>query len=132
MKRYVHASEEMPEDYLKTSKFTAPSIKTDDQRNALEALEIAISQKFKQFDSMCDRQFYLTSSASWTGTITEYDNGDYYIQLGATRANFTAYVSGDQVKRKPRNSAQIQGHYDVDGENGTVYWMSQFKPNMRQ
>lgn len=40
----------LPDGYLRTTKFTSPSIRTDDQRNALEALEIAITDKFDEFD----------------------------------------------------------------------------------
>lgn len=120
----------MPAGYLKTSRFTAPSIKTDEQRNALEAFEIAISQKFKQFESMCDRQFYLTSDSAWTGSIYQYERG-YYIQLEATRSNFSAFVEGDDVIRKPRNVGELLGRFDVSGNSGKVDWMSSFKPNRK-
>ena len=53
MKRYVHSTE-MPDGFLKTSRFTAPSINTHEKRNALEALEIAIAQKYDQFKAMLD------------------------------------------------------------------------------
>ena len=125
MKRWIHASE-IPNGYLKTSKFTAPSIRTDDQRNALEALEIAITEKFKQFDTMCDIQFHLTSEASWTGYIDEYPEG-YYIRLEATRSGFQAFVQGDVVIRKPRKLSEKIGTYEVEGTAGRVDWMSRRK-----
>ena len=68
MKRLIRSSQ-MPAGYLKTTRITTPSIKTDDQRNALEALEIAISEKFAQFDAFMSRQTYLTSAGSWRGVI---------------------------------------------------------------
>ena len=114
---------EMPDGYLKTTRFTTPSIKTDDQRNALEALELAISEKFAQFDRMCDITFNLTSEAHWDGVIDEYEEG-YYIQLFGTRSSFNAFVSGDLVIRKPRNLSEKIGSYKVEGYNGTVDYMS--------
>ena len=123
MKRWIHANTEIPAGYLKTTKFTAPYIKTDDQRNALEALEIAIVEKFKQFDTMCDIQFHLTSEASWRGTIDEYPEG-YYIQLEATRSGFQAFVEGDHVIRKPRKLSEKIRSYDVAGVNGRVDYLS--------
>ena len=91
MKKYIKSTE-IPDGYLKTSRFTAPSIKTREQRNALEALEIAIVEKFPQFDRFCDRQVYFTSSAHWQGVIDEYESG-YYIQLTATQSAFNAFVA---------------------------------------
>ena len=44
MKKWIHAK---TDGYLQTTKFTTPSIKTDDQRNALEAFEIAVIEKQK-------------------------------------------------------------------------------------
>ena len=117
---------ELPAGYLKTTKFSTPSIKTDDQRNALEALEIAISEKFKQFDDFMNRQAYLTSETSWTGKIREYIEG-YLITLEGTRSGFQAFVQGDKVIRKPRLLSKCRGEYDVDGNEGQVYWMSRNK-----
>lgn len=122
----VNSNTEMPAGFLKTSRFTAPSITTDEQRNALEALELAISQKYKQFDSMLDRQMYLTSDTAWTGTIDVYDEG-YYIDLLATRASFAAFVQGDKVIRKPRNLSPMRGWFSVEGNAGTVYYMSKIR-----
>lgn len=122
MKRWIHASE-MPAGFLKTTKFTTPSIETDDQRNALEALEIAIASKYGQFDAFMNRQAYLTSEASWSGRIEVYPEG-YYIFLEGTRSGFQAFVSNGDVIRKPRNLGQYEGRYDVEGVNGQVYYMS--------
>ena len=123
----IEASEtienQVPPGFLSTTKFTTPSIKTDDQRNALEALEIAISEKFQLFDKMCERAMYLNSEASWEGYIYEYEEG-YYIDLTATRSSFTAFVAGDSVIRKPRNLNGPIARYDVEGVNGQVYYMS--------
>lgn len=66
MKRWIHATE-LPDGYLKTTRFTTPSIKTNDQRNALEALEVAIAEKFDQFDKMNDITMNLTSDTHWQG-----------------------------------------------------------------
>lgn len=128
MKRWIHASEEtnLPDGYLKTSRFTAPSINTDDKRNAVEALEIAISQKFDQFDKMCDITFDLTSSSSWSGVIDEYPEG-YYITLEGTRSGFQAFVQRDDVIRKPRNLSPVVRKYYVQGERGTVYKIQEAK-----
>lgn len=125
MKRWIHSAEtvEMPDGYLRTTKFTAPGIRTDEQRNVLEAIEIAITEKFKQFDSMCDIQLHLTSDASWRGVVDEYEEG-YYIQLEATRSGFNAFVQGDHVIRKPRNLSEPIARYNVDGNRGTVYGIS--------
>lgn len=123
MKRWIHAAE-MPAGYLKTTRINCPSIKTDDQMNALEALEIAIAGKFDQFDKFMDRQIYLTSAGSWSGRIEVYPSG-YYINLEGTRSGFQAFVSGDNVIRKPRTLDNMEGYYDVNGDNGQVYWMSQ-------
>ena len=123
MKRWIHAAE-MSAGYLKTTRINCPSIKTDDQMNALEALEIAIAGKFDQFDKFMDRQIYLTSAGSWSGRIEVYPSG-YYINLEGTRSGFQAFVSGDNVIRKPRTLDNMEGYYDVNGDNGQVYWMSQ-------
>lgn len=123
MKRWIHASE-MPAGYLKTNSINCPSIRTADQMNALEALEIAIAGKFDQFDKFMDRQIYLTSAGSWSGRIEVYPSG-YYINLEGTRSGFQAFVSGDNVIRKPRTLNNMEGYYDVNGDNGQVYWMSQ-------
>ena len=112
--------------FLKTSKFTAPSIKTDEQRNALEAFEIAVTQKYKQFDALLSRQLYLTSDTAWTGKIDEYETG-YYVQVEATRSNFNAFVQGDTVIRKPRNPGEKIATYEIEGYSGTVHWMSRAK-----
>lgn len=122
MKRLIRAAE-MPAGYLKTTRITTPSIKTDDQRNALEALEIAISEKFAQFDAFMNRQTYLTSAGSWRGVIEVYPSG-YYINLEGTRSGFQAFVSGDRVIRKPRILGEMEGYYEVEGDNGQVYYMS--------
>ncbi len=126
MKKLIRSTEEMPNGYLTTTRFNAPFIKTDGQRNALEALEIAISQKFKQFSSMCDIQFHLTSAATWSGTIDEYDEG-YYIQLEATRSSFQAFVHNDTVIRKPRKLSKEVIRYRVYGEEGQVTHMTSGK-----
>lgn len=123
MKRWIHAAE-MPAGYLKTNSINCPSIKTDDQMNALEALEIAIAGKFDQFDKFMDRQYYLTSAGSWSGRIEVYPSG-YYINLEGTRSGFQAFVSEDNVIRKPRMLGDMIGYYEVNGDNGQVYWMSQ-------
>ena len=122
MKRYVHAADDTA-GYLQTTRFTTPSIKTDDQRNALEALEVAMLEKRKQFDAMCDIQLHLTSEATWRGVINEYEQG-YHILLEATRSSFQAFVHGDQVIRKPRNAGLAIRQYKVEGVRGRVEWMS--------
>ena len=114
---------EMPDGYLRTTRLSTPSIKTDDQRNALEAFELAISQKFKQFDDFMNRQAYLTSESSWTGYIEEYPEG-YLIKLEGTRSGFNAFVSGDSVIRKPVRLSDMIGYYDVSGNEGQMYFMS--------
>lgn len=124
----VNSDSEVPGGYLNTNKFSCPSIKTDEQRNALEALEIAICDKFTQFENFCDRQFYLTSESSWTGTITLYDSGCYYIKLEGTRCEFSAFVQGDEVIRKrPSLASNAVGYFDVEGNRGSVYFMSRLK-----
>ena len=117
---------ELPGGYLSTTKFTTPSIKTNDQRNALEAFEIAISEKFDQFDKMCDITFNLTSDTAWNGKIDEFDEG-YYIQLVGTRSMFNAFVHGDKVIRKPRHLSQKIGTYTINGTRGRIDWMSKRK-----
>lgn len=129
MKRYIHSADnarEIPSGYLKTSKFTAPSIKTDDQRNACEAFELAVTQKFPQFDNFMNRQIYLTSDTSWSGIIEEYPEG-YYVKLEGTRGGFQAFVQGDSVIRKPVKLSPMIGYYQANGNSGTVYWMSKRK-----
>lgn len=122
MKRYIRTSE-IPDGYLRTTKFTTPSIRTDDQRNALEALEIAITEKFDQFDKMNEITLHLTSDSFWQGVIEEYEEG-YYIKLSATRSGFQAFVQGDSVIRKPRNLSDRIAYYDVEGNRGTVEFIS--------
>ena len=122
MKRYIQTSD-IPGGYLRTTKFSTPSIKTDDQRNALEALEIAITEKFDQFDRMNEITIHLTSDSFWQGVIEEYEEG-YYIKLSATRSGFQAFVQGDSVIRKPRNLSDRIAYYEVEGNRGTVEFMS--------
>lgn len=124
MKKLIRATNELPAGYLTTTKFNAPFIKTDGQRNALEALEIAISQNFKQFDTMCDIAYQMTSEASWSGTIDKLNEG-YYIDLEATRASFQAFVQSDSVIREPRNLSNEVIRYRVSGVEGQVEYMSQ-------
>lgn len=126
MKKLIRSTEGMPDGYLTTTRLNAPFIRTDGQRNALEALEIAILQKFKQFDSMCDIQFHLTSAPTWSGIIDEYDEG-YYIQLEATRSSFQAFVQNDTVIRKPRNLSNEVTRYRVHGVEGQVTHMTSGK-----
>lgn len=123
MKRLIISDKEMPDGYLKTTRFSTPSIRTDDQINALEALEIAISEKFEQFDKMNDITFNLTSDEFWSGTISEYDTG-YYIQLEGTRSSFSAFVEHDSVTRKSRHLTTPLRVYDVEGLAGQVTFMS--------
>lgn len=118
MKRYI-ISTEVPAGYLKTNRFNS---KISDN-NVLEAIEIAISQKFDQFDKFIDRQYYLTSGGGWTGIVDQYEEG-YYIQLEATRANFNAFVSGDSVIRKPVHLSEKQATYNVSGDAGHVEYIS--------
>lgn len=118
MKRYIRSSE-LPAGYLKTNRFN--SIIKDN--NVLEAIEIAIAQKYDQFERFMQRQSYLTSDASWTGVVDQYPEG-YYIQLEGTRSGFNAFVSGDQVIRKPVRLGEKIGKFDVDGNNGYVYNVS--------
>lgn len=123
MKRRVVASE-LPAGYLKTNKFNS---KINGNNNILQAIEIAIAQKFDQFDNFCQRQFYLTSDASWEGTVTYYENRGWYIQLVGTRSDFNAFVDEDgNVIRKPRNldPNDITGQYSVSGNNGHVQFIS--------
>ncbi len=122
MKRYIQTLD-IPGGYLRTTKFSTPSIKTDDQRNALEALEIAITEKFDQFDKMNEITIHLTSDSFWQGVIEEYEEG-YYIKLSATRSGFQAFVQGDSVIRKPRNLSDRIAYYEVEGNRGTVEFMS--------
>ena len=122
MKRYIRTSD-IPDGYLRTTRFSTPSIRTDDQRNALEALETAITEKFDQFDKMNEITLHLTSDSFWQGVIEEYQEG-YYIKLSATRSVFQAFVQGDSVIRKPRNLGNRISYYDVKGNRGTVEFMS--------
>lgn len=123
MKKWIHATT-LPEGYLRTTKFSTPSIKTDDQRNALEALEVAITQKFDQWDKMNEITLYLTSESFWQGTIEEYPEG-YYILINATRSGFQAFVDPTgTVIRKPRNLSDMIGYYNVEGYSGKVDYMS--------
>ena len=118
MKRYIRSSE-LPGGYLKTNHFNS----TINNTSVLEAIELAISEKFDQFDKMMERQMYLTSGTSWTGKVTEYPEG-YYIQLEATRSSFQAFVSGDDVIRKPVKLSDPIAEYDVSGDAGHIQWVS--------
>lgn len=119
MKRVIKANAELPAGYLKTNRFNS---RVSDN-NVLEAIEIAISQKFNQFQSFMDRQMYLTSGTGWTGTVDQYEDG-YYIQLEATRSQFNAFVSGDTVIRKPVNPGKKVASYRVSGDAGHVEFIS--------
>lgn len=117
---------ELPAGYLRTTRFSTPSIKTDDQRNALEAFEVAVANKFDQFDKFMERQMYLTSDSSWSGYIEVYPEG-YYVSLEGTRSSFQAFVSKDLTIRKPRKLSPMEGYYDVNGNAGQVYYMSSLR-----
>lgn len=121
-KDYVKATE-IPPGYLQTSRFTTPSIRTDAQRNALEAFEIAVVVKYDQFKKLCDRQLHFTSDSSWTGTITEYEEG-YYVEVEGVRSKFQAFVRGDDVIRKPVKLGDKIHVYRFTGWDGLVNWMS--------
>ncbi len=123
MKRYIRSAE-LPPGYLKTNRFNS---RLNGNNNVLEAIEIAISLKFDQFDRMLDRQMYLTSGTSWSGKVTEYPEG-YYIELEATRSSFQAFVAGDSVIRKPTRLSDPVGQYDVQGDAGTVQYISPMRP----
>lgn len=118
MKRYIRTSE-LPEGYLKTNRFNSRI----NDNNVLEAIEIAISVKFAQFDKMIERQMYLTSDSSWDGKVTEYPEG-YYIQLDATRSGFQAFVADGDVIRKPLKLSDPIGVYSVSGSAGHVQYIS--------
>ena len=115
----------IPDGYLRTTKFTTPSIKSEIQRNALEAFEIAVCEKFDQFDRFCDIQCYLTSGCNWTGIIDEYEVG-YYIQIEGTRCSFNAFVCGDSVIRKlsSKKLGNKLRSFSISGIEGLVSWMS--------
>ena len=120
MKIYIRTSE-VPDGYLRTTKFTTPNIRTDAQLNILEVIETAIVAKFDQFDKMCDIQLHLTSDSSWSGYVYEYEEG-YYVKLEATRSSFQAFVAPDgSVIRKPRNLSEPVSIWSVDGNRGLVY-----------
>lgn len=119
MKRVIKVNAELPAGYLKTNRFNSRI----SDNNVLEAIEIAISQKFNQFQSFMDRQMYLTSGTGWTGTVDQYEDG-YYIQLEATRSQFNAFVSGDTVIRKPVNPGKKVASYRVSGDAGHVEFIS--------
>lgn len=122
MKRYIRSAE-LPGGYLKTNHFNS----TINNTSVLEAIELAISEKFDQFDTMMDRQMYLTSGTGWTGTVTEYPEG-YYIQIEATRSSFQAFVTGDDVIRKPSKLSDPIVQYDISGDAGHIQWVSPMKP----
>lgn len=121
MKRYIKSSE-LPSGYLGTNKFSVHRNLTDDEMNVVEAFEIAVTEKFDQFDRFCDIQLHLTSGSSWIGEVYEYEAG-YWIKLSATRSGFQAFVSGDHVIRKPRNAGELIATYQIEGERGTIYYV---------
>ena len=122
MKRYIRTAE-LPAGYLKTNRFNSKIA----DNNVLQAIEIAISQKFDSFEEFCDRQLHFTSDSAWTGTVTQYELQGYYIQLEATRAQFVAFVDETgNVIRKPRNldPKSIIGEWDVSGNRGHIEFVS--------
>lgn len=119
MKRWIHASEDMPEGYLQTTRFNSNMPDSAGARNVLEAIEIAVMDRYKQFNDMCQRTYLLTSDCGWSGTVDEYPEG-YYIQIEGTRAAFSAFVSGDRVIRKPRLLSDKIKTWNVAGNEGHI------------
>ena len=122
MKRVIKASE-LPAGYLQTTRFNSRI----NDNNVLEAIEIAIAEKFYQWEKTMDRQFYLTSGTGWQGTVTAYPEG-YYIQIDVTRGGFQAFVEGDHVIRKPRVLSDPIGTYSISGDKGHVQYVSKLRP----
>jgi len=118
MKRMI-TSAEIPAGYLKTNKFNSRI----NDNNVLEAIEIAIAEKFEQWEKTMDRQFYLTSGTGWQGEVIEYPEG-YYILIDITRGGFQAFVDGDRVIRKPRVLSNPVAKYSVSGDKGHVEYVS--------
>lgn len=123
MKRVIKASE-LPAGYLQTTRFNSRI----NDNNVLEAVEIAIAEKFDQWEKTMDRQFYLTSGTGWQGTVTAYPEG-YYIQIDVTRGGFQAFVEGDHVIRKPRVLSDPIGTYSISGDKGHVQYVSKLHPS---
>lgn len=118
MKRVIRASE-LPPGYLETNRFNSRI----NDNNVLEAVEIAIAEKFDQWEKTMDRQFYLTSGTGWRGEVTQYPEG-YYVKVEVTRGGFQAFVEGDHVIRKPVRLSEPIGKFDIQGDKGHVEFVS--------
>ena len=118
MKRVVRASE-LPPGYLTTTRFNSRI----NDNNVLEAVEIAIAEKFDQWEKTMDRQFYLTSGTGWRGEVIQYPEG-YYVKVEVTRGGFQAFVEGDHVIRKPVRLSEPIGKFDIQGDKGHVEFVS--------
>lgn len=114
---------DMPRGYLKISGYLTHSIRTAERMDALEAVEFAVRQKFKQFAAMNSRTFDLASESPWQGYVFHYEKG-YYIQLEGTKSNFVAFVADDKVIRKPRNTGFLIHRYYIEGCDGLIEFMS--------
>ncbi len=110
---------DLPNGYLKTNRFNSRI----NDNNVLEAIEIAISQKFDQWSKTMDRQFYLTSGTGWNGIVVQYPEG-YYIQVDVTRGRFQAFVEGDHIIRKPLKLSDPIGKFWISGDGGHVEYIS--------
>ena len=110
-------SSTLPDGYLRTTRFNSRI--NEEDYNVLEAIEIAITEKWDQWDKFMERQIYLTSDNSWNGVVDEYPEG-YYIILEGTRSGFNAFVQGDRVIRKPVKLSERIKTYNVSGDGGHV------------
>ncbi|WP_394916985.1 hypothetical protein [uncultured Robinsoniella sp.] len=96
------------------------NLKTQEERNIGEIIEIAMCEKEEQFKKMLDRTCYLTSDTGWSGTVKLYRCG-YYIELEGTRSVFKCFLDNcNNVIRKPRN-IEIEQKYSISGNNTEIH-----------
>lgn len=99
------------------------NLKTQEERNIAEIIEIAMLEKEEQFKKMLDRTCYFTSGNGWSGTVKLYSCG-YYIELEGTQSAFKCFLDNcNNVIRKPRN-IEIEEQYSVSGDNTEIQRIS--------
>lgn len=97
------------------------SLKTQEQFNIAEVIEICMMEKEAQFIKFLERTNHFTSDMGWTGNITEYEQG-FYLDLCATQCTFKCFLDNtNNVIRKPNNIKLDKIRcYTVSGNNTEI------------
>lgn len=90
-------------------------LKTTEERNVAEIVEIMMLEKEQQFEKFLERISLLTSDMMWQGCVSFYNKG-IYIEFSGTRSALNGFFDNQyNLIRKPRKLGEIRKKYDISG-----------------